>query len=363
MKKRFITIVSLLLAFVMSFALIACGNDGEGDGGDNSSNAPVISASLAKLRSAEGYKGTVAIHAATGKHANAVSFDGAIEKRGNKFKATTGEAATAKEYILDTATGYVYQNSEQGYYFKQYVPQGIADYAQYMLGVLLENAGDKSLDDLFVYDGNTHTATYKYDGADTVNAYLAPIISAYKNNSNLLTLVNNYLKLVSPDPTRPYTAEAILDMAVTLVASQPNVTMGAMIGMAANYGIDVYGLLEKSGLLQKFGITLDAPTKAKIEARKVAEFVTALDEILNTIKDDPNILENVPALIDKLFVDEVTVTDLRASLTNIRNYIVAFLTVQQVKPLVDKYFGGVVPAYMSEIYAVIVNGVGIENST
>ncbi len=149
-------------------------------------------------------------------------------------------------------------------------------------------------------------------------------------------------------------------MAVTFVASQPEVTLGAMIQAASAYGIDVYGLLEKSGVLAKFGITLDAATKQKIEARKVAEFVTALNEVAAEIKDNPPSVQDVPALFDRLFINEVTVTDLRASLNSLKNLIVAFLTIQEVKPLVDKYLGGMTPAYLRELYAVITNGVEID---
>ena len=75
------------------------------------------------------------------------------------------------------ATGYMYTQGVDGYYFNQFTPAGTFDYAQYMLGVLLENADGKTLDDLFEYDGDTRTATYAFDGAAQANAYLAPIIS------------------------------------------------------------------------------------------------------------------------------------------------------------------------------------------
>ncbi len=68
----------------------------------------------------------------------------------------------------------------------------------------------------------------------------------------------------------------------------------------------------------------------------------------------------MPALFDRLFIDEVTVTNLRASLNSIKNMIVAVLTLQEVKPLVDKYLGGMTPAYLRELYAVITNGVEID---
>lgn len=362
MKKKFSAVLSLLLALVMCFALIACDS---GDPDDGPSKPPVVSSAVAKLRSADGYKGAVMFKAETGKHKAAVDFDGAFEKRGNMIKATAGEGETAEDYVFDAATGYLYTNTANGYYFESLLPQGIVDYAEYMLETLLvelsKKSGEKSVDDLFVYDGDTRTSTFKYDGATTANAYLAPVISAYKNKSNFITLINNYLKLVSPDPTRPYTFEAVMDMLITFVATQPDAPLGTLIQAAEGYGIDVYGLLEKSGLLERYNITLDAATKEKIEARKVAEFVTALDEVLNTVKDDPTIIENIPALLDKLFVAEVTVTDFRGSLNSIKNLITAFLTVQEVKPVIDKYLGGgMSPAYMRELYAVIVNGVEID---
>ncbi len=71
-------------------------------------------------------------------------------------------------------------------------------------------------------------------------------------------------------------------------------------------------------------------------------------------------MQDVPALFDRLFINEVTVTDLRASLNSIKNMIVAVLTLQEVKPLVDKYLGGMTPAYLRELYAVITNGVEID---
>ena len=358
MKKKLTAIISLLIAVVMSFALIACDN---GDNGDNGNSAPpVLSSAIAKLKSADGYKGGIKFLASTEKHKNAVDFEGAIEKRGSKFKATAGEGNAAEQYIFDLKTGYLYSDTQNGYYFETLLPAGTIDYAQFMIGKMLENANVESIDDLFEYDATTHTSTFSCDGVQTANAYLAPIISAYKNNSNAVTLINNYLKLASPDPTRPYTLDGVLDMAVTFVASQPEVTLGAMIQAASAYGIDVYGLLEKSGVLAKFGITLDAATKQKIEARKVAEFVTALNEVAAEIKNNPQLAQDIPAILDRLFVRDVTVTDLRASLNSIKNMIVAVLTLQEVKPLVDKYLGGMTPAYLRELYAVIVNGVEIE---
>ncbi len=358
MKKKLTAIISLLIAVVMSFALIACDN---GDNGDNGNSAPpVLSSAIAKLKSADGYKGGIKFLASTEKHKNAVDFEGAIEKRGSKFKATAGEGNAAEQYIFDLKTGYLYSDTQNGYYFETLLPAGTIDYAQFMIGKMLENANVESIDDLFEYDATTHTSTFSCDGVQTANAFLAPIISAYKNNSNAVTLINNYLKLASPDPTRPYTLDGVLDMAVTFVASQPEVTLGAMIQAASAYGIDVYGLLEKSGVLAKFGITLDAATKQKIEARKVAEFVTALNEVAAEIKNNPQLAQDIPAILDRLFVRDVTVTDLRASLNSIKNMIVAVLTLQEVKPLVDKYLGGMTPAYLRELYAVIVNGVEIE---
>lgn len=358
MKKKLTAIISLLIAVVMSFALIACDN---GDNGDNGNSAPpVLSSAIAKLKSADGYKGGIKFLASTEKHKNAVDFEGAIEKRGSKFKATAGEGNAVEQYIFDLKTGYLYSDTQNGYYFETLLPAGTIDYAQFMIGKMLENANVESIDDLFEYDATTHTSTFSCDGVQTANAFLAPIISAYKNNSNAVTLINNYLKLASPDPTRPYTLDGVLDMAVTFVASQPEVTLGAMIQAASAYGIDVYGLLEKSGVLAKFGITLDAATKQKIEARKVAEFVTALNEVAAEIKNNPQLAQDIPAILDRLFVRDVTVTDLRASLNSIKNMIVAVLTLQEVKPLVDKYLGGMTPAYLRELYAVIVNGVEIE---
>lgn len=305
MKKKLTAIISLLIAVVMSFALIACDN---GDNGDNGNSAPpVLSSAIAKLKSADGYKGGIKFLASTEKHKNAVDFEGAIEKRGSKFKATAGEDNATEQYIFDLKTGYLYSDTQNGYYFETLLPAGTIDYAQFMIGKMLENANVESIDDLFEYDGDTRTATYAYDGAAQANAYLAPIISAYKNNSNAVTLINNYLKLASPDPTRPYTLDGVLDMVVTFVASQPEVTLGAMIQAASAYGIDVYGLLEKSGVLAKFGITLDAATKQKIEARKVAEFVTALNEVATEIKNNPQLAQDIPAILDRLFVRDVKI--------------------------------------------------------
>ncbi len=358
MKKKLTAIISLLIAVVMSFALIACDN---GDNGDNGNSAPpVLSSALAKLQSADGFVGEMKFFAETEKKKNALDYDGTVEKRGDRVKVALGEGNAAEQYIFDLKTGYLYSDTQNGYYFETLLPAGTIDYAQFMIGKMLENANVESIDDLFEYDATTHTSTFSCDGVQTANAFLAPIISAYKNNSNAVTLINNYLKLASPDPTRPYTLDGVLDMAVTFVASQPEVTLGAMIQAASAYGIDVYGLLEKSGVLAKFGITLDAATKQKIEARKVAEFVTALNEVAAEIKDNPPSVQDVPALFDRLFINEVTVTDLRASLNSIKNMIVAFLTIQEVKPLVDKYLGGMTPAYLRELYAVIVNGVEID---
>ncbi len=153
MKKKLTAIISLLIAVVMSFALIACDN---GDNGDNGNSAPpVLSSAIAKLKSADGYKGGIKFLASTEKHKNAVDFEGAIEKRGSKFKATAGEGNATEQYIFDLKTGYLYSDTQNGYYFETLLPAGTIDYAQFMIGKMLENADGKTLDDLFEYDGDT----------------------------------------------------------------------------------------------------------------------------------------------------------------------------------------------------------------
>ena len=130
--------LSVITAFIMSFTLVGCGgNDPNGEEQPGGQTKPVTAAAVAsadsELYGAEGFSGNVGFEFSTSGGANDMAFNGSLLKRGSKLKFDTA-GASATSYIYDTATGYGYKSTPDGYVYNQIAPAGLFGYAEYLMG-------------------------------------------------------------------------------------------------------------------------------------------------------------------------------------------------------------------------------------
>ncbi|MCH5165893.1 MAG: hypothetical protein J1G01_05780 [Clostridiales bacterium] len=373
MKKRLIAVISIILALVIGVSFVGCASD---DPKEKEPTPPDINAAITKLVTSDGFKGELSYAMSTKAKGEYKSEDNAFERRGAKVMYVNENGGTPITRIFDLQNGYLYyKNAElDGYVVNSWLPQGTLDYAMLMLENQLKNMQVESVGELFKYDSKTKTATAEFDEAERVNSLLAPIQSAYRNNDNLLKVINDYLKLYSPSKNNPYTLETILNLLIAYAKVNPNLTVGDAIAQANAFGFDVYGTLEKSGILARFGITLDSETKKVVEARKLSQAIAGFHDYITPRLDaltdyitspDPSQAGefpiNVVELINAVFVDDVEVGDLNEKMTNLKNLTLAALTLITVKPMVDKYLGSSNGSlYKNEAYALIKNRVQFE---
>lgn len=198
MKKRFLTLLSLVMALVMCFALVACAGDESGlpgangggnNGGGNDGTSVVVTAEEAAAQLdrliSDGYSGVITFAADT-KKTDGIEFTADVKKLGEKVKLTFGD----EWYIVDVNTGYLYGETDS-VYAMQVIPTGAIDYA---IGFIDENGINFDLASVMpTYDKTTKSMVYAIDFAPTVNDLLEPLYSAYALGKSVKALLNTYM--------------------------------------------------------------------------------------------------------------------------------------------------------------------------
>lgn len=205
MKKRFSALLSLLLAFVMCFALVACNDDGTGNGkpggdGPNGGNETTIvtsaeaNAAVRAFVTAEGYSGNLTLKADS-KAGVGFTFSAQLAKLGDKMKFGVGSGAAAQAYIVDVKTGYVYSNSTGGHVYTQALPQGLIEY---LVGFVDESETAFNTDrDFPEYDAETKTISDSVEYSAKINGYLNALYDAVKYNKPLSGFFDDCISLIS----------------------------------------------------------------------------------------------------------------------------------------------------------------------
>ena len=270
MKKKFLSIVSLLVALVMSLTLAACHggvpSPGNPDNPDNPDNPPsaasgltvgkVVGAMEELVDLENGYKATVSFNASTKKNGDGT------KGRGSKFKTVVSENGTDVDVIVDIASGFVYNGVDGKYAVDaQAVPAGLAEYVK---NAFAANGSDENAaiadEDGVAFDEATKTLTVDVDLKDEVNAVLTPLIDAYKNNSSAKKLVNDYIALYD----EALDIDSLLDTGIELLVGIKDTTIGALLTQA-NVSLE--------DILAQAGAELDAQTLAVIKNRKVGDAI------------------------------------------------------------------------------------------
>lgn len=274
MKKKFTVLLSFILAFVMCFALAAC--NGEGGAGGNGPatrpavtiNADTVATAFERLADVNGFKGEAKLTFTSDNTDDeyTLSFD----KRGDRVKCTVGDAS----YIVDLESGNVYGMLDDGTYgYRQYLPVGMLDYVEYMLGELPLQGGKTDLSDIkFTYNAATKTATYGKDLASKLNKYLTPITKAYDLGKPIKAVIDDYLDMFDM---------MSVDGIIALAKINKDQTVDSLLAMMDDAGFGGAGTVD--AIRAAIEENLDEATAEKIFDRKVGEIVAGLNEFLTEL--------------------------------------------------------------------------------
>ncbi|MDE7464515.1 MAG: hypothetical protein K2M48_05755, partial [Clostridiales bacterium] len=223
MKKRITFVLAMLLALVMSFALMACG-DPDGQKTPPPDKGVVVQKALTSLGEYAGanvQKGKLdytADTAETDKKSGSVEFT----RNGTDVYYKLGTDEVGVERLLDTRTGlkYTKKNNKWSYAGTAY-QQGLVDYGMDVIAGILEGDdeaetlaatdGEFSLDDI-EYNAKTNTLSVHVDVAEQVNRPLGPIQEVYDGGS-VKSLIDAYL--------REYYSEIVAKLPIIKVIGKP----------------------------------------------------------------------------------------------------------------------------------------------
>lgn len=335
MKKKLISVISLLIAFVMCFSLTACGRDNN-DGGDN--DTPDLYAAITKAIYADGLKGDMA---ATYKSDNDEwSGNYSAEKRYQIMRLTSSEE-NGEAYVVNISTGALYAefNGECDPIYQ--LPETLySRIAPILTGDINEERAAEIIKK-FSYNGKDGTATAIFDETEIANALLKPLQTSYKQNLTVKTLIDNYLKMFSPDQNNPRTLESVLDNVGEYILLNSDMEAGEVFALAEAQGVDVYKLIETY-----MGIKLTPEMKSAMAKRTLGEMVVGMNGVLPSIMsaimngEDLDMNTVIKSVFNAVFFDEVDVDDnLGDSVKNVKIAIVGALTFMRTRDIVDDVLG------------------------
>lgn len=343
MKRKFSVLIALILALVMSFALIACGN---GNGDPNTPSKPErqlftmqkAADAINALAGAEAVKGTVKVRTgdASAKTATAMPF----EKRQNRVRVTLPEisgmeALAGTEMLFDLDSGNTYmpisEKSDEYIYLMQITPQGYFDYIENASGlndVEIEASAD-ALENMFQYDYDANRMTLELDAAQMVNALIAPMQEVYADGGSVEDLIDAYLAMIMPDGT--LTLSSILDTAESLIAMLQTEEVTFDDAVTAIDAI-LQGSGVEASLREIIAASEFAADYEQIKDRKIADAIQGLLDLIaeyaQTVTDDAEqtpdgTISIVEQLYYYMFEKEVDTTNLMTEIEQYKNLILS----------------------------------------
>ncbi|MCM1367907.1 MAG: hypothetical protein NC184_03750 [Roseburia sp.] len=280
MKKKILAIISLLVAFVMSFSLFACRKD---DGGSDVPDGPLtLDKAIGSVESflTDSYIGTAKVKLTSKNNTTGTEYSADFEKRGDKVKL----AYDSTERIVDVKTGYMYAKQTGGWVGAQMFAAGTVDYYAWLAGALvgdITSTDAAELPSFMTYDDSTGILKVEIDAEKTVNDFLAPLSTvAASDTATLETLVNEYIKVYGTslglESTDGVTLSTLIDTLGALITTNKDIKLGALIDAAesADADLDVKSTIKELGA--SFGINVTDTMYNLIRNRKVGEMVVSV---------------------------------------------------------------------------------------
>ncbi len=305
MKKKLLAVVSLLVAFVMSFCLLACGEKDNGKGG-NSNEPPKLTGTtienavgdIANAKTLE-----LDLTASVGSDKNKTEeVGGKVVISGNKLKYTD-DGTSQEAYIYDFDTSYGYMIGEDGkcHYVDQAMPAGVMSYAYDVISSEL-GGSDATVDfsgveEKFVYDETYGGFVLSADLKDYVNSVLKFAQDAYEGDMTLLDIADTLLKQMTEEEN------VSLEVLAAYICGEgfdtvKVMTLSQLLGENANETFN-----QLFDVAKEAGLEFTAAQKTAIKNRKIGELLAGVMAIAPTLEEsevDPEVILNA------LFFDEVS---------------------------------------------------------
>lgn len=278
MKRKFTVIVTLLLALVMCFALVACGTtDDPNGGGKPLTKEEAIDKALTSLDEyleADVQGGTLSYDFHT-QNSEALKNSYDFAKKGDEVFYIKDDV----KHMVDLKTGLRYVEGDDGWSFDRTLyPQGTIEYVLAVLEAAVDNerpaasengTANNHYGDI-VYNAKNKTLSVKVELDERVNRALGPVQTTYDANGSVKNLIDEYfaeyyvdiVKAVPEIKTlfgKPLTVKKIADFIKnTLKLSKDS----SMIAFIEGY-IDANVSDRYDAYLEQKGITGEALTAAK----------------------------------------------------------------------------------------------------
>lgn len=355
MKRKLISTLSVVVAFVFGVSLTACAG---GDVAFNGTNAE-ISAAISSILTADGIKGNAEWRVSSKNSDSAGSSE--FEKRGDKIKVDGG--------IADLSTGYVYAETQSGIVVSQEFPADMIGYVKYMLesyknqlGENTDSTGgiDQNKKVEFMFDLSSEkkvsvdvaarSITYSIDAAKKINELIAPMYDAYSKKKTVKAWLESYPSIVKVGDDE-WTFTNIYAFAKLALVSNKSQTVGALMQV---FAIDLESVLVGAG------INVSQQQIAAIEARTLNEMLVGLYDYVNS---KPAIgFSLIGGAIEAMFFNQVDVTNADTKIASLESLIETALS-YKVNNLIDKYLSAAnAPAYQRDFYEAIKTGTKLEKA-
>lgn len=354
MKKKLLALLSFILAIVLCFAFVACGDDEEETGNSSGKSAEMAAIGKVldgaqKLATSNAFKATLSgnFEMSRGYSTSTPSTRRSelaltIAKSGEWVRYSGVADGGASDGYINLETGYMY--SPYGYYdhdsdkyvyvsgkydYNSVTPGGMLDYYKKLIEEEIAALGNMSdfglswLSDYVSYDSRAKKVTIRINIGDDVNKYLNAL---YANaNGSLYDFLNAALADRYPDSATP--ATALIDELIDDFDANKNKKLGDYLEILEQ---DSGMTLEQ--ILQTAGVGIEKDMLKKIKARKLDELAAAALNILNG-----GVQLNDSEISDYLFTQSVVVpADLKAQIAAFKPYIIAALQGYDMNSVISK---------------------------
>lgn len=370
MKKKFTVIITMLLAFVMSFALMACGSP---DGETPPDKTVVVQKALTSLvgyMSAAEQRGKLGYELDTAK-TDEKSASIEFKKNGQKVFYSYGNDENGAARMFDLGTGVDYIKTQAGWALGSSMsvnPQSIMEYA---LAVVMSGSNgnsraassgsDFTLDDIR-YNSKSNTLSINIDIADEINRLLGPIQEVYFAEGSVLDLIDAYIgeyykELIKSVPAlkvlgKPLTVNKIANGVKDLIVLAKDEQLIGFI--EANSDLKIREKYEK--FLEQNGVT-----GAELEAAKARTIGEGLEGLIAYIDakidfaaiaggDNSSIMSIITTLVNGtdeqkaellnevlqyVVLAEVDTTNLKDDISGLFDTVIDLLKGLKIKPHID----------------------------
>lgn len=286
MKKKFIVLISVIVAFIMSLSLVACGGNDRG-GNAVAPSAGAVKSAMSDFLQVDGFAGKVGLEVST-KNTQPIKYEFGIEKRdevielavdfSNMFPSESGIEMPfdpIKAYI-DLKGGYFGMSPIMGFggnQMSQLFPSGLFDYISGALGGIDISADDITLPE-FKFNASTGEIYYNIALSEYANKVLLPLYDAYEMNKSIIDLAEDYSLAFSDDKV---SVKSYYELLKTNIGTIESYTVDSFLGMLEDVSPQAVAVIR-----EQIDNNFTVEQKAAIGSRTIGQMMVGLSKYLTS---------------------------------------------------------------------------------